>query len=116
MLRLLSDENFNGDAIRGLLLRRPGLDLARVQDVGLMGVDDPDVLAWAADNGRILLTHDRATLPDHAFARVGAGQPMPGVFVFNDRLPVRQIIDEVLMADEASEQAEWSGRVVYFPL
>jgi hypothetical protein len=116
MLRLLSDENFNGDAVRGLLLRRPELDLVRVQDVGLTGADDPDVLVWAAGAGRILLPHDRATVPEFAMARVGAGQPMPGVFVFNDRLPVRQVIEEKLLADAASEQGEWSGRVVYMPL
>lgn len=46
MLRLLSDENFNGDIVRGLLLRCPKLDLVRVQDSGLDGVDDPAVL-WA---------------------------------------------------------------------
>lgn len=61
MLRLLADENFNGDIIRGLLLRQPDLDLVRVQDVDLAGAEDPDVLAWAAENNRILLTHDRAT-------------------------------------------------------
>ena len=35
MLRLLSDENFDGKIIRGLFLRQPNLDLVRVQDVGL---------------------------------------------------------------------------------
>jgi hypothetical protein len=30
MLRLLADENFNGDILRGLLLRQPDLDIVRV--------------------------------------------------------------------------------------
>jgi predicted nuclease of predicted toxin-antitoxin system len=75
MLRLVSDENFNGDIIRGLFLHRPNFDLVRLQDIGLEGVKDPIVLAWAATNDRILLTHDRATMPDFAYARVVAGQP-----------------------------------------
>jgi len=66
MLRFLSDENFNGDIVRGLLLRRADFNLVRVQDVGLSGLDDPAVLAWAAENNRILLSHDRTTMPDHA--------------------------------------------------
>ena len=41
MLRLLSDENFNGDIVRGLLFHRPNLNLIRVQDVGLLEADDP---------------------------------------------------------------------------
>jgi predicted nuclease of predicted toxin-antitoxin system len=116
MLRLLSDENFNGDIVRGVLLRNPDQDIVRVQDVGLTEADDPTVLAWAAANDRIVLTHDRATMPDFAYARVTGGEPMPGVFVMNDRLPVRQAIDELLLLDANSEQAEWAGLVVYLPL
>ena len=73
MLRLLSDENLSGDIVRGLMLRQPQLDLSRVQDVGLGEADDPTVLTWAAENGRIVLTHDRATMPGFAYERVVAG-------------------------------------------
>jgi predicted nuclease of predicted toxin-antitoxin system len=62
MLRLLADENFNGDVVRALLLRQPDLDVVRVQDVGLAGTADPDILAWAAVNDRIILTHDLGRL------------------------------------------------------
>ena len=116
MLRLLSDENFNGDIVRGLLLRRPILDLCRVQDVGLEEADDPTILVWAATNNRILLTHDRATVPDFAYTRVVTGQPMPGVFVVHNRVAVRQVIEELLLMDACSEQAEWVGLVLYLPL
>ena len=54
MLRLLADENFNGDIVRGLLLRRSALDIVRAQDVGLTETDDSEVLTWAADNNRIV--------------------------------------------------------------
>jgi Domain of unknown function (DUF5615) len=46
VLRLLADENFNGDIVRALLMRQPDLDIVRVQDVGLAGEDDPQVLTW----------------------------------------------------------------------
>jgi len=116
MLRLLADENFNGDIVRGLLLRRWYMDLVRVQDVGLAEADDGGILAWAAENGRILLTHDRATLPVHAYDRVVAGERMPGVFVVHNRFPVRHAIQEILLLVECSEQEEWTNRVVYLPL
>lgn len=48
MLRLLADENFNHDILRGLLRRLPKLDIVRVQDVRLRQMDDPAVLEWAA--------------------------------------------------------------------
>ncbi|MBF8276407.1 MAG: hypothetical protein HW390_1480 [Candidatus Brocadiaceae bacterium] len=116
MLHLLSDENFNNDIVRGLLLRRPELDLVRVQDVGLEEADDITILAWAAENNRVLLTHDRATIPNFAYARLTAKEPMPGVFVLNDRLPVRQAIDDLLLIDAWSDQEEWNGLVLYLPL
>lgn len=116
MLSLLSDENFNGDIVRGLLLRQPNLDLLRVQDVGLREVDDPGILAWAASNERILLTHDRATMPDFAYERLVRGEPMAGLFVVNDRMLIRQAIDELLLLVNCSEQAEWQSIVLYLPL
>ncbi len=116
MLRLLADENFNGDIVRGLLLRQADLDIVRVQDVGLAGAIDPDILAWAAENNRIVLTHDRATLGDYAYERVAAGEEMAGVFILNDRLPVGRAIDEILLMVACSEQAEWKGRAVHVPL
>jgi predicted nuclease of predicted toxin-antitoxin system len=116
VLRLLSDENFNADIVRGLRLRRPDLNVRSVHDVGLEGADDPTLLEWAAANDCILLTHDQATMPDFAYARILAGEPMPGVFVLNDRTPVRQAIDELIMVDACSEQAEWAGLVAHLPL
>lgn len=62
MLKLATDENFNNNILRGLLRRRPDLDIIRVQDAGLSGADDPTVLDWAANEGRVLLTHDAATI------------------------------------------------------
>jgi len=116
MLRLLADENFNGEILRGVLLRQPGLDILRVQDAGLAGANDPDILAWAAENDRIVLTHDRATMTDYAYRRVAAGETMPGVFVLSDRSPVGQAIEDLLLMVACSAQAEWSGLVVYLPL
>lgn len=116
MLRLLADENFNGDILRALLLRQPDLDIVRVQDVGLAGVGDPDILAWAAANDRIILTHDRATLPDYAHERLAVGENMPGVFIINDRFPVGYATRELLLMIACSDQPEWSDRVVHVPL
>ncbi|NJL20934.1 MAG: DUF5615 family PIN-like protein [Leptolyngbyaceae cyanobacterium SM1_3_5] len=116
MLQLLSDENFNGDIVRGLFLRKPNLDLLRVQDVGLQGFDDPAILDWAANNDRIVLTHDRATMPDFAYDRLTRSQQMSGLLVVNDRMLIKQAIDELLLTITYSEQAEWLGIVLYFPL
>jgi Domain of unknown function (DUF5615) len=116
MLRFAADENFNGAIVRGLLRQRPALDLVRIQDLGLSGINDPDLLAWAAREQRVLLTHDVTTLRQFAEDRVGAGLPMPGVFEVGEHLSIRQAIDDLLLIAECSHDGEWEGQVRFLPL
>jgi hypothetical protein len=115
-MRLAADENFNFPIVKGLRRRRPWLDIVRVQDAGLDGTDDPGILEWAAREGRILLTHDIATISPPAYARVLAGLPMPGVFKINLSIPVAEVIEDLLILIEGSEEGEWEGKVLYLPL
>ncbi len=116
MIPWLADENLNGKLLRALYRVRPGIDLLRVQDVGLSGAADPDVLAWAAAEARVLLTHDAATVAYHAFARVDQGYSLAGVFIVGQDLPFGSVLDDIVLIDSLSEQEEWLGRVVYLPL
>ena len=116
MLRLAADENLSNDIIRGLRRRQAGLDLVRVQDVGLSGADDSTVLEWAAGHGRVLLTHDASTLTHFAYDRVRCGKPMPGVFEVRRSLPVATVIEDILLLAECSLAGEWEGQVRYLPL
>ncbi|MFN8061232.1 MAG: DUF5615 family PIN-like protein [Vicinamibacterales bacterium] len=113
MLRLAADENFDGDIVRGLLRRNPQVDVLREQDVGLSGATDPAVLEWAATENRVV---DVSTLAGHAFARVTAGQAMPGVFAVPAMLAVDRAIDDLLRLTECSHSGEWVGRVQFLPL
>ena len=116
MLRLAADENFNNDIVRGLLRRKPDLDIVRIQDVGLSGADDPTVLEWAAQEGRILLTHDVTTLTRYAYERVRANKPMPGIFEVSRKVPIGLAIEDILLIAECSLEGEWEGQVRYLPL
>lgn len=88
MARFLADENFNNQIVRGVLRQSSDVDIVRVQDVGLSGVDDPIVLEWAAQEERIVLTHDVATMITFAYERIQAGLLMPGLFEVSRRVPV----------------------------
>ncbi|RPH63042.1 MAG: hypothetical protein EHM81_00935 [Chloroflexi bacterium] len=116
MIRFAADENLNGAIVRGLLRRSPSLDLVRVQDAGLAGVDDSSVLAWAASENRILLTHDVSTITFYAYERIRAGLNMPGVFEINRYVPVSTAIKDILLLAECSLDDEWAGQVRYLPL
>jgi hypothetical protein len=116
VIRLLSDENFNNNIVRGVRLRLPDIDLVRVQDVGLSGVDDPTVLEWAAGHQRNLLTHDVSNITVFAYERVRAGMAMPGVFEVSRTVALRSAIDDIVLLATCSEDGEWEGQVQYLPL
>jgi len=80
MLQLVADENFNNNIVRGVLRQKADVDIVRIQDVGLSQADDPTILEWAAQQDRVLLTHDVSTITKYAYKRIEAGQAMPGVF------------------------------------
>jgi hypothetical protein len=116
MLRMAADENFNNDIVRGARRRNPDVDIVRIQDEGLSGADDPTVLEWAAQAGRVLLTHDVATMTRYAYDRVRDGKPMPGVFEIGRHVPIGVAIEEIVLLAECSLEGEWEGQVRYLPL
>lgn len=116
MLPLGVDENFNNNIVRGMLRLCPDVDVVRVQDVGLSGADDPAVLEWAARTGRVLLTHDVATVTRFAYDRVLAGKSMPGVFEVGRNISLGRAIEELILIAECSLEDEWEGQVRYLPL
>ena len=72
-MKFAADENFDNDILRGLFRVLPNLDMVRVQDAGLSGIEDPEVLEWCARENRILLTHDVRTITKFAYDRLEAG-------------------------------------------
>ena len=115
-LKYLADENFDNRIVRGLLMRKADLDVVRVQDVGLRGATDAENLAFAAREGRVLLTHDVSTIPRHVDARLRQGHRVPGVFEAPQDVPIGGLIADLLLLAECSFESEWEGRILYLPL
>lgn len=84
--------------------------------MGLSAADDPAVLEWAAQEGRVLLTHDVSTITRYAYDRVKAGKSLPGVFEVSRDVPIRVAIEDILLLAEYSLDDEWEGQIRYLPL
>ena len=63
--RLLADADLKAALVAGVVRRNPDIDFKRAQEVPLEGLKDPAVLALAAREGRVLVTHDVSTMPMH---------------------------------------------------
>lgn len=114
-IKFVADENFNNRILRAIQRRLPEIDIVRIQDTLGSSFDDPTVLEWAAQEQRMLLTHDVQTIPDYAFERVRAGLSMPGVIEIDDTAPLANIIEDVALVATASKEGEWEGQVLYIP-
>ena len=83
----------------------------------MSGADDETVLAWAADAGRVLVTHDVQTITRFAYDRVPQGLPMLDVFELSRAEPIGVAIDDLVLLAEASEcERMGEGQVRYLPL
>jgi hypothetical protein len=96
--------------------RQPALDVITVQDAGLRGMLDPDLLEWAASQDRTIVSFDRNTLTAAAYERIARGEFMAGVVIFDDQMAIGQAIDELLIIAECSRDNELHGRVWFVPL
>ena len=64
-IRLQADADLNQIIVSAELRRVPAIDFRTATAAGLAGLADQEVLARAARDGRILVTHDQTTMPRH---------------------------------------------------
>jgi predicted nuclease of predicted toxin-antitoxin system len=116
MIKFLADEDFNNRILRGLLRRQPELDILRIQDTPLAGAPDTLVLEWAAEHGRVLLTHDVSTMTKYAYQRLQSGRSIAGIIEVSQSTAIGQIVDDLLLIASTSMAQEYENRVEYLPL
>ncbi|HEX7998647.1 MAG TPA: DUF5615 family PIN-like protein [Pyrinomonadaceae bacterium] len=115
MLRLLIDQDLDQDILRGLMRRIPRLDAVTAFEIGMNEATDPQLLTWAAQEGRIIITHDRRTMPTHAADLMSNGKHIAGLFVVLRSLPLHQVIDDLELMITCSENDEWVNIIRYLP-
>jgi hypothetical protein len=96
--------------------REPALEFIRAREVGLSDKTDSEVLAFAADNGFLLISHDVNTMPAQAYARVAVGESMRGLFMVRQAQPIASVIESLVLIWSASEAEEWQNQVRFLPL
>ena len=115
-LRLAFDEDVDHGIVRGLRRRIASVDGLTVQDAGLVGTDDDRVLAWAASEGRVLVTMDRQTMVGRFYRAVESEAPPPGLVVVSRNAGLGRVLDDLVLIVLAAEPGEVRGQVWYVPL
>ena len=73
-------------------------------------------LTLAAEQDRILVSHDFQTMPQHFGDFLQARGTSPGVLLVPQYLPVGEAIDELVLIWGASDAGDWENRILRIPL
>ncbi|HEX8501529.1 MAG TPA: DUF5615 family PIN-like protein [Pyrinomonadaceae bacterium] len=114
-IKFPADADLSHLIVAALKRREPGVDFQTAHGARIEGLPDPRVLEMAARRGRILVTHDRRTMPRH-FGEFIKDKDCPGVFVVSQNLPAAEAAEELLLIWSATEAEEWAGRICSLPL
>jgi hypothetical protein len=114
-LRFQADADLKYAIVKAVRQREPSIDFASAAESRLEGVGDPELLERAAQEGRILVSHDRRTMLAHFRMRLEAGRPSPGLFVVSQGAPLGPVVSAIVLAWAASELWEWRDQVHHLP-
>lgn len=114
-IRLQADADLSEDIVTGVLRREPRIDFRTAGEAGLRRLSDREVLSLAAQEGRILVSHDRKTMPDH-FADFLRTNTSPGLFIISQKVEVLAAIEALVLIWSASDSQEWLNSVCTLPL
>jgi hypothetical protein len=115
-VRFLADADLNKAIVSGVIRREPSVDFLTAHAAGLRGLTDPEVLTLAAQQRRVLVSHDVGTMPAHFRSFRRAGNRSAGVFLVPQSLDTGAAIEELMLIWRASDSAEWENRLVWLPL
>lgn len=114
IVRFQADADLKQAIVTGTLRRQQNIDFQSVNAAELEGKKDSEVLAIAAQNGRVLITHDRKTMPAE-FGKFIVSQTSSGVLIVSQNLLVSDAIEAVILIWEASTAEEWVNQIMSIP-
>jgi uncharacterized protein DUF5615 len=109
-----ADADLNEDIVKGVLRREPKVDFRTATSARLRGLSDLEVLTIAAEEARILVSHDRKTMP-RTFAQFIQVKTSPGSLLISQKTDLLIAIESLLLAWVASDHEEWTNRIVVLP-
>ena len=114
-IRFLADADLDYAIVQGVRRREPAIDFNSANDAGLEGLPDNRVLEVAAEEGRVLVSHDKHTMPVQFAARIRSGRRSPGVLLALPGATVGDIVDSLLIIWSSSREEEWTDQIHYLP-
>ena len=113
--RFQADADFNHKIVVDLRRRESAVDFLSAKDGAVIGQSDPEVLRSASEAARILVSHDRKTMPGH-FAEFIEGRTSPGLLIVSQQLEIGAAIEDLIMVWATTDASEWANRIGFLPI
>lgn len=117
-LKYLIDENMSPLYQQQLLIQKNDLIVCVVgdKDVPAKGTKDPEILYWCEENGFILVTNNRTSMPVHLADHLAEDRHVPGILVLRPHASIGEVIDDLIIIAIAAFEDEYRDRIAYIPL
>lgn len=113
-VRFQADNDLDHRIVTATKRLEPSIDFQTAPALGLHRVPDDQVLALTADQGRVLVSHDRRTMPGH-FARFITSRTSPGLIIVSRKLQIGQAAEWLHLLWETTEAEEYVNSIYSLP-
>ncbi len=115
-IRFQADNDLNRVIVDATLRREPRIDFQSAQAARLDELDDAAVLRFAASQSRILVSHDKRTMPKALSSLVASGGTSAGVLlVIPQSAPIMEVVETLILIWADDREGEWQNLVVKIP-
>jgi len=115
-IRFQADNDLKRIIVDATLRREPGIDFQTGQQAQLDHLDDDAVLRLAASQSRILVSHDKHSMPQALASFIAGGGTSPGVLlVIPQNAAIRDVVDTLILIWTDDHPNEWTNLIVKIP-
>jgi Domain of unknown function (DUF5615) len=115
-IRYQADNDLRRHFVLAVRRREPAIDFRTAQAANLYGMDDLEVLRKTASEGRILVSHDKRTMPRALSSLKLESIESPGIFlVIPQNAEIQRVSESLILAWAVSEVGEWRNRITKIP-
>ena len=117
-IRYLLDENMPHGVRDQLLYHDPDIQVLCIGygNSPPIGTPDPIILDWIEQNNYILVSRNRKTMPKHLKNHLDKGKHVPGIILLRHRIPMGQLIEDLLLIQETCYFKDYQDHIEYLPL
>jgi hypothetical protein len=111
-----ADNDLKRIIVDATLRREPRIDFQTAQAARLDGLNDEAVLRQAASQSRILVSHDKRTMPKALAAFVASGGKSPGVLlVIPQNARISDVVETLILIWADDRANDWRNLIAKIP-